>query len=733
MKKLLYAINHRQTEDMISEYLSGEYLPVGAVTYKEAIIEQLHSTGADVVLIRDSLPGSTALESLLKRIRVECPDVRVVLICSHRQKKDPFLQEVVGLAIYDIINSDRPTVAEIASYIKTPRTFRDAAQYGIGLPEAPIKAGYNPPPTPPPEPVSQQQDENAVVKKARGFFADVTKGFSALKKPPSSSNSNVPASTTTPASRTENYSPAPSSSGGGAQVNLELLRDSIKESEARKAQADLDRLVKEAVDKQTAALLSKAEELQKKLERAELDTAVAEKHASSTMEELNALRTERDSLNITLTDTRREMQQAIDMYESQLRALHDPTNTPEWYSQQTALWDAQRNSLTKGLEDKTREAEELAAKCQFLTEQLEQQNGIITTQKEQIQRAKDMQLSEAGSDELIGQLRAEISEVKSESAQLTADLERTRKELEIAQEGGADFSVPLEEVPQLPDNTVYKTSAESPKSILFVGAKHGIGTTTAAMNLAAGLAGRGFKTILIEVNQNYPMCNQFFEFTHIPFGIEEAAKAVASGEMAAVDKSIIRPHGLRPTKGSLYKTYKKLPAGLHFMLFSNQSLVNRSYEKNPLITEATLYTLLSYLSKRQQYSHIIVDVQCDDFRTQESLLQSGYQFDKLCLVLTQDPHAVASAGVQITNLSKAHASSLIAGGEFIINKFAPNAPITQKKIEQILRIRSAQITKLSEDTNGFLTAAGAGIPYLLNSGHHWMEYDVLRTKICPDT
>ena len=151
------------------------------------------------------------------------------------------------------------------------------------------------------------------------------------------------------------------------------------------------------------------------------------------------------------------------------------------------------------------------------------------------------------------------------------------------------------------------------------------------------------------------------------------------------------------------------------------------------MTEATLYTLLSYLSKRQQYSHIIVDVQCDDFKTQENLLQSGYQFDKLCVVLTQDPHAVASAGVQITNFSKAHAASLIAGGEFIINKFAPNAPITQRKIEQILRISSAQITKLSEDTNGFLTAAGAGVPYFLNSGHHWMEYDVLRAKLCPDT
>jgi len=726
MKKILYAINHRKTEEMISEYLSGEYLPVGAVTYKEAIIEQLHSTSADVVLIRDTLPGSTILENLLKRIRVEYPDVRIVLICSQRPKKDPFLLEVVGLAIYDIINSDRPTVAEIASYIKTPRTFRDAAQYGIGLPEAPIKHSV-------PSAASQSQpaatvpqtDEKAVSKKAKGFFSDVVKGFSALRRPATGSPAPAAASAQKPS-----VPPIPT---GGTQVDFDLLRESIKESEARKAQADLDRLVKEAVDKQTAALLSKVSDLEKKLERAELDVAVAEKHASSTTEELNALRTERDSLNITLTDTRREMQQVIDMYESQLRALHDPTNTPEWYSQQSQLWDSQKNSLTHSLEDKTKEASELAEKCNFLSEQLEQQNGIISGLKEQVQRVKDMTLSDAGSEELIGQLRSEISETKGQITQLEAELKKTHKELEIAKEGGADFSVPLEDVPQLPDNTIYESSTDSPKTFLFIGAKHGIGTTTVAMNFASGLAGRGFKTILIEINANYPMCNQFFEFTHIPFGIEEAVKSVASGEMNDVDKCIIRPHGLRPTKGSLYKTYKKLPAGLHFMLFSNHSLVSHTYEKNPLVTEATLYTLLSYLSKRQQYSHIIVDLQCDDFWTQENLLMSGFQFDKLCLVLTQDPHAVAAAGVQITNLSRAHASSMIAGGEFIINKFAPGAPTTQRKIEQILRLNSGQITRLSEDTNGFLTAAGAGIPYFLNSGHHWMEYDVLRAKLCPDT
>lgn len=724
MKKLLYAINHRQTEDLISECLAGEYIPVGAVTYKEAIIEQLHLTGADVVLVRDTLPGSTVLESLLKRIRVECPDVRVVLICSQRPKKDPFLQEVVGLAIYDIINSDRPTVAEIASYIKTPRTFRDAAQYGIGLPEAPIRQSIPTPTTPNAQPA---REENTVTQRAKSFFSDVAKGFSALKKSPA--NSPTPDTEPTPEPRTTRAATI----SVGAQVDLDLLRESIKESEARKAQADLDQMVKDATNRQTSALLEKVAELEKKLSRAEMDAAVAEKHAASTMEELNALRTEKDSLSITLTDTRRDMQQAIDMYESQLRALHDPTNTPEWYSEQSKLWECQKDSLSRALEEKTRETEELSGKNKFLTEQLSQQNEIITSLKEQVQRAKDMTLSEAGAEELIGQLRGEVSEANGKTTQLENELKRITKELEIAQEGGADFSIPLEEVPMLPDNTVYKASTDAPKTILFIGAKHGIGTTSVALNLAAGLAGRGLKTIMLEINSNYPMCNQFFEFTHIPFGIEEAAKAVASGEMNNVDKSIIRPHGLRPTKGSLYKTYRKLPAGLHFMLFSNQTLVSHSYENNSVITEATMYTLLSYLVKRQQYTHVIVDIQCDDLRTQECLMKSGFQFDKLCLVLTQDPHAVASAGVQITNLSRAHVSSLIAGGEFIINRFAPNAPITQRKIEQILRIGSGQITKLSEDTNGFLSAASAGIPYFLNSGHHWLEYDVLRAKICPDT
>lgn len=40
MHKILYAINHRQTEEAINQRVSHEYLQVGAVTYLNLYITQ---------------------------------------------------------------------------------------------------------------------------------------------------------------------------------------------------------------------------------------------------------------------------------------------------------------------------------------------------------------------------------------------------------------------------------------------------------------------------------------------------------------------------------------------------------------------------------------------------------------------------------------------------------------------------------------------------------------------
>ena len=77
MHKLLFAINHQATENAITSKVSDEYLPVDAVTYKEAVLDKLGSTGADTLLIRETLPGSMDLEKLIKRISTACYFLRI--------------------------------------------------------------------------------------------------------------------------------------------------------------------------------------------------------------------------------------------------------------------------------------------------------------------------------------------------------------------------------------------------------------------------------------------------------------------------------------------------------------------------------------------------------------------------------------------------------------------------------------------------------------------------------
>lgn len=725
MHKILYAINHRQTEEAINQRISQEYLQVGAVTYKEAVLEQLKNTGADTLLIRESLPGSTPIERLLNRVRIEYPNLRIIVICFERPKQDPFLQQLVNWAIYDIINSDKTTIAEICSYILTPRTYRDAAQYGIGLPNV---GGSTPAPAvTPTAPPAQAQPENKKI----GFLEDLKKGIAALKKPsPSQPSVSVETTPKDAAAYTTVVSPAVDVTGA-PNIDFDLLRESIRESEARKAQEGLDKIIQEAVEKQTTILRLENDKLKKQLLEAQAQVSDVESHISSSAEELNENRAEVDRLKLALSDERRNTQALVDMYESQIRALQNPTNTPEWYTEQSSLWESQKQSLTEQLTDKTRESEEWQFKAETTIRQLQEANERIAEMSEQVQRAADMQLSERGSEALIAKLRAEASEAKAETAQLNQDLKILREEFENVRGGGPDFSYPAVEVPLLPDDTVYTPSTTAPQTILMVGAKHGVGNTTVALNLATSLAGRGFKTLLVEMDSNMPMLNSYFEFTHVPYGFEESIASIANGKIEDISKAIIRPHGLSPAQIAVAKTYKKLPAGLHFLLFSNESLVKRSYQTNPYVTEANIYTFLSYLARRLQYTHIVLDVRCDDTRLLNCIINSGYQVNKLCVTLSQDPHAVAATGMLITTLARARASSLIASGEFIVNRFNPSIPVPLQRIEKLLRLNSGQLSKINEDSSGYYTAAHAALPYLQNNGRFRLDYDTLRNKIIP--
>ena len=121
---------------------------------------------------------------------------------------------------------------------------------------------------------------------------------------------------------------ATATTSSGLNVDFDLLRESIKEAEARKAQEGLDGIIREAVDKQTRILKSENDDLKKQLLDAQIQVNDAESHASSSTEELNSVRAEVDKLRLTLDEERTRTQQLIDMYESQVRALQTPPTPP---------------------------------------------------------------------------------------------------------------------------------------------------------------------------------------------------------------------------------------------------------------------------------------------------------------------------------------------------------------------------------------------------------------------
>ena len=71
MKKVLFAINHKQTEAALTERLQQfEIIPTGAVTYREAIAASLSESPADILVFRENLKGSTNVFELMKELRI---------------------------------------------------------------------------------------------------------------------------------------------------------------------------------------------------------------------------------------------------------------------------------------------------------------------------------------------------------------------------------------------------------------------------------------------------------------------------------------------------------------------------------------------------------------------------------------------------------------------------------------------------------------------------------------
>lgn len=638
MSKILYAINQKSAEDEITENIKNFAVCVGAVQYKEAVLSGLSTSGADILLIRESLPGITEFLKLMKDIRFQMPQVRIICILNEREdRQDPMLSSLVSLGIYDIINQDRVSITDIVSHIDSPRTFRDVASYYGGVPAEIME---------PPEVVAEPEEEEKKGGLLSGLFG---KGKDSRKK--------------------HETELVVKTGGGGTMsgTDIETMRLAIQEEADRKARAKVEQIAREMTKKETAMLQARLDQTSRKLTEAMAEKKTSDEQSFRAISELDATKRELLATNQELSALKNQSDETISAFRSQIEALGH-TEDP----------------------------------------------GVIP------QKMEEWLKKEQGYQSQIKILRDQLDAAVAANQRSAASVAPAPHVIT----GFTDTDMSAFIMPDDPADYVEVKNA-NPHTYLFAGTKHGVGNTTAALNMASALAERGYKTLYMEFNSHYPLINEYFEFISVPRGIDTAITGLKNGNRISVDAAIIKPHGIQTTKKALSRAYSRLPGALHFMLFSNSYLQKEKQGGNERFDANDLLNLFRYLSDQLGYLYIVIDIQPDDDMGRTIFRQCGEAVDQLVLTCTQDPHSVTTAGLMINDLARSRSSKLVKTMRVLISGFNGANDLSVSKIAKWLNMSSKRFHVLTDDRIGYYSAAYSMTPYILSGGRFIKEiYDL---------
>src|SRR5699024_5667105 len=148
---------------------------------------------------------------------------------------------------------------------------------------------------------------------------------------------------------------------------------------------------------------------------------------------------------------------------------------------------------------------------------------------------------------------------------------------------------------------------------------------------------------------------------------------------------------------------KKLPAGLHMMLYSNAALTEKIR-----IDHRAIKDLFFYLTMQAKYSYIIVDLQPDDEEMKDLFLQSGFSTDKLVITANQDTHSIVAVGQMMEHLAVGRAANLVKNVHVILNRYQNAASIKKSDVQKWLKLGGKSIFCLSDDPVVYLDAGSYG-------------------------
>lgn len=678
-QKILYAVQSKQIEDVISRSLTaqtnGAIVSVGSAGYREQVLPSLKQTGADILLYREGLKGGTDIFELMKSVRENFPEVRIIFMANKQPTTSKLLCSLVFLGIYDILNGDAISPAEIVDHVLRPRNFGDVAKYFHAeymeeyLPHAPVQ--------------STEAAESGGSKKG-GLFGGLLKSFGPLSTKSADHTGPIDVTHEAPAAPAIKVVETP-------QVDNEAMRSAMLEAARREAQAEIPQIVEQQVMLQTLSMKEEMEGLRESVSRMTVDLrekTASEESLKTQLAEAIKLRQHAEEQLLKFKDT---AELTLQQQQAQLIQLQT-SKSADWYKEQTDKW---------------------------LSERAKYKNTISEMRQK------------------INELTATVESVQADRARLGKELEEREQKIEnMALAVPRDVTHAIDAVLEddyviVPDDEVEcrQLAMGDGRVIAFMGTKHGVGNSTVALNTAISLANAGFKTCFIEINRQFPMVAGFFEFNNIALGLDTALAALQQNNTNMAARCIIKPHGVKTANKNTAKIYKRLPGPLHFLLYSNKFVNDCRRGTAAYLSEDDLKNLTYWLTVKERYSYVIVDIQPDDQNALDIFLTSPYRVHQLVMTMTQDTHGIRTAGIMITSLARSRGANLVQNMEFVVNQFSAKNRMTEKTICDILHIPSRRVNKISLDSEGYMNANFAMVPYVLSNGKNKQEYMDLRMHL----
>lgn len=240
------------------------------------------------------------------------------------------------------------------------------------------------------------------------------------------------------------------------------------------------------------------------------------------------------------------------------------------------------------------------------------------------------------------------------------------------------------------------------KIVTFVGGKHGVGTTTVAINVATKLAESGKKVIFLELEDRAPSASYWYQLGYRNKGIDVALTDINNRSYGTISESIVMGRNI-PKVGKGFAA-KSFPETLDFMFFSQEYLAGIT-EKQNLSNPKDLYLhLLLHLN----YDYVIIDASCDI--TKEKTLDAILYSSMIFTVITQD---IASVAYQYFNLHSLENQGINISDKnnYIVNNYV-DAGFGANEISSWLEVNNLMLMPYEGEI--FIDANYNGLPAVIN-------------------